>query len=94
METKAQRWRRLTGARMVSLIDFHRKLGNCAKRKDYDFTEAQAQVLCAQMFRGVIANCEHYKVDPETVFAAPKLSVNVMKRIGVKTSNIQFRPLL
>jgi len=84
METKAQRWRRLTGARMTSLIDFHRKLGNCAKRKDYDFTEAQAQVLCAQMFRGVIANCEHYKVDPETVFAGALRQYRVLSDRGHK----------
>lgn len=70
METKSQKWRRLAGARLEKLVHQHKLLGNCSRKSDYDYSDQDAQKICAWMFRGVIANCEHYKVDPEAIFAA------------------------
>ena len=70
METKSQKWRRLCGARLEKLVHQHKLIGNCSRKGDYDYSDSDAQKLCAWLFRGVIANCEHYKVDPETIFSA------------------------
>lgn len=70
METKAQRWRRLTRARLEKLVHQHKLIGNCASRSNYEYSQEDADKLCAWLFRGVIANCEHYKTDPEAIFAA------------------------
>ena len=70
METKNQKWRRLCGARLEKLVHQHKLIGNCARKSDYDYSKQDAEKLCAWLFRGVIANCEHYGTDPTTIFSA------------------------
>ena len=69
-ETKNQKWRRLCGARLEKLVHQHKLIGNCSRKSDYEYSKQEAERLCAWLFRGVIANCEHYGADPATIFAA------------------------
>lgn len=61
-ETKAEKFERLSDARLTKVLDALRILGNLANRRDYEFTDEQASALIEAIYGQTDELAESFEV--------------------------------